>query len=350
MNTIPELIEEIRLGKMVLLVDDEDRENEGDLVMAAEFVTPESVNFMAKEARGLICLSLTEAQVDRLRLPPMVSDAENHSPNKTAFLVSIEARTGVSTGISAHDRAHTIQVAANPGSDHQSVSMPGHVFPIRAQKGGVLKRPGHTEGSVDLARLAGLNPAAVICEVMNEDGTMARLPDLKEFAKKFDLKIGTIADLIQYRLQTETLIEEIEVAPQRAKIGELFQVRVFRSLIDRAEHVALILGDPARAAEPPLVRVQTSRGIGDFLSSFFHSEGRVSRAAEKMRAHGCGVILLLQTLPSETKDAMDPRDYGIGAQILRALGLTRIQILSQLEPRLAALRGYNLEITDTVEF
>jgi 3,4-dihydroxy 2-butanone 4-phosphate synthase/GTP cyclohydrolase II len=201
-DPIEELIEEVRQGKIVILVDDEDRENEGDLVMAADHVTPEAINFMAREARGLICLPLSPQQIDRLQLPQMVRDEMNSSSNKTAFTVSIEAASGVTTGISAADRAHTIRVASNPSGKPSDIHMPGHIFPIRAQEGGVLKRPGHTEGSVDLATLAGLNPAAVICEVINDDGTMARVPDLKKFAKKHGLKIGTIVDLIQYRLAT----------------------------------------------------------------------------------------------------------------------------------------------------
>lgn len=202
-NSTAELIEDIRNGKIVILVDDEDRENEGDLVLAADHVSPSLINFMAVEARGLICLSLTGQQVDRLQLPPMVPDSLNRSPNKTAFTISIEASTGVSTGISAADRAHTIKVASNPNAKPSDVIMPGHIFPIRAQEGGVINRAGHTEGSVDLARLAGLNPAAVICEVMNLDGTMARVNDLKSFAKKHNLKIGTIVDLIAYRSKLE---------------------------------------------------------------------------------------------------------------------------------------------------
>lgn len=204
-NTIPELIEELKKGKMVILVDDEDRENEGDLVLAADYVTPAAINFMAKEARGLVCLSLTAQQVERLGLPPMVPEEKNLSPNKTAFTVSIEAAEGVTTGISAADRALTIQVAADPRSTKASVHMPGHIFPIKAKDGGVLVRPGHTEGSVDLAILAGLTPAAVICEVVNDDGTMARVPDLKKFAEKHHLKIGTIVDLIEFRRSEGTL-------------------------------------------------------------------------------------------------------------------------------------------------
>lgn len=209
-DSIADLITEIRQGRMVILVDDENRENEGDLVMAADHVTPEAINFMAREACGLICLPLSAKQIERLQIPQMVREELNHAPNKTAFTVSIEAASGVSTGISAADRAHTIRVASNPAAQPADLHMPGHIFPIRAQEGGVLKRPGHTEGSVDLAILAGLNPAAVICEVVNQDGSMARVPDLKKFAKKHNLKIGTIVDLIQYRMTTENRLTPSE--------------------------------------------------------------------------------------------------------------------------------------------
>lgn len=204
-DSIPELIADLKNGKMVILVDDEDRENEGDLVLAADFVTPEAITFMAREARGLVCLTLTSAQVDRLQLPPMVPDALNDSPNQTAFTVSIEAADGVTTGISSADRAHTVKVAANPASTKANIHMPGHIFPLRAKDGGVLVRAGHTEGSVDLAMLAGLTPAAVICEVVNDDGTMARVPDLKKFAERHGLKLGTIVDLINYRKEKGNL-------------------------------------------------------------------------------------------------------------------------------------------------
>jgi 3,4-dihydroxy 2-butanone 4-phosphate synthase / GTP cyclohydrolase II len=262
MNSALELIEDIRNGRMVILVDDEDRENEGDIVLAADFVTPELVNFMAKEARGLICLALNPEQIERLGLPPMVGPRNNHSPNKTAFTVSIEAASGVSTGISAADRAHTIRVASNPSAESEDVIMPGHVFPIRAQKGGVLKRAGHTEGSVDLARLAGLNPAAVICEIMKEDGTMARLPDLKEFAQKFNLKIGTIEDLIRHRLETETLVRQVadEVLPNH--FPRIFESK-FLNPLWMSPRISSFKKDKSKKIVPTLVRVQVENVLGD---------------------------------------------------------------------------------------
>lgn len=342
MNTIEELISDIKAGKMVILVDDEERENEGDIVLAADHVTPEKINFMAKFARGLICLSLTPEQTSRLQLALMVGDEANHSPHKTAFTVSVEAASGVSTGISAADRAHTIRVASHPQAKPEDVIMPGHIFPIRAQKGGVLKRPGHTEGSVELAKLAGLNPAAVICEVMNDDGSMARLPDLQNFAKQHDLKIGTIVDLIDFRLRTETLIQEVPVSEEQARVGEAFSVKVFQSLIDGSEHIALVHGEIS--AEPTLVRVQSGQSVGDFLSSFFSNQGKVARSAKAIQEAGSGVLLFMQTQSSD-----DMKDYGLGAQILRHLGLQQIRLLTRTEQRRTALRGYGLEIIETVD-
>jgi len=242
-DPITELIEDIRLGKMVILVDDEDRENEGDLVLAADHVTPEAVNFMAREARGLICLPMSSQQIDRLQIPQMVRDDLNYSSNKTAFTVSIEAAQGVTTGISAADRAHTIRVASNPNVSSLDIHMPGHIFPIRAQQGGVLKRAGHTEGSVDLATLAGLNPAAVICEVINDDGTMARVTDLKVFAKKHNLKIGTIVDLIQYRLSTESLVEEVGFIELPPQFGADLKARIFKTNVDKTDHCGIQKGE-----------------------------------------------------------------------------------------------------------
>ena len=264
-NTIPEIIEDIRKGKMVILVDDEDRENEGDLIMATDHVTTQAVNFMITEARGLVCLTLTAQQIERLNLPLMVRDELNFAPNKTAFMVSIEAAEGITTGISAADRAHTLRVAANPHAKASDVHMPGHIFPIRAQQGGVLKRAGHTEASVDLARLAGLNPAAVICEVMNPDGSMARVTDLKAFAKKHDLKIGTIVDLIAYRLANETLVEEIATLDLPASYGEGMKARVFRSTVDGLEHLVIQKGEISPDTET-LVRVHVDNFTRDFLA------------------------------------------------------------------------------------
>ena len=359
-NNIEELIEDIRLGKMVLLIDDEDRENEGDLVLAADHVTPSLINFMATEARGLICLALSSKQIDRLQLPQMVRDDQNFSPNKTAFTVSIEASWGVSTGISAADRAHTIKVAANPDAKPSDVHMPGHIFPIRAQQGGVLKRAGHTEGSVDLAKLAGLNPAAVICEVMNADGTMARVLDLKAFAQKHGIKIGTIVDLIEYRLSREILVEELINAELPAAFRG-FRARVFRSKVDGIEHLVLQKGEVTKG-KPSLVRVHVESGTRDLFGQLLNGESSLQQALKHIEQEGEGLILLLRgmtkpmglvaevkALCGEKQQAdMDSRDYGIGAQILRAVGAHQIRLLSNRVEKRVGLKAYDLEIVELV--
>jgi 3,4-dihydroxy 2-butanone 4-phosphate synthase/GTP cyclohydrolase II len=363
MNTIPEIIDDIRNGKMVILIDDEDRENEGDLILATDFTTPDSINFMATEARGLICLALEPEQIDRLGLPLMVGDERNMSPNKTAFTVSIEAAEGVSTGISASDRARTIRVAANPNSRAQDIIAPGHVFPIRAQKGGVLKRAGHTEASVDLARLAGLTPAAVICEVMKEDGTMARLPDLVQFAKKHAIKIGTIEDLIRYQLENATLVEEQSSAPFESAFGK-FQMHVFRNLIDNSHSVVLQKG-PVRADVPTLVRVHVENIFSDALKGL-SSKPSVSlhQALECIGQSESGVLVYLRKEGMESQIAqwsrqdsehrpikMDPREYGIGAQILRQLGVGKIHLLAgNRTSKVVGLKGFGLEAEKIVSF
>lgn len=358
-NPIEELIEDIRMGKMVILVDDEDRENEGDLVCAADFVTPEMINFMAAEARGLICLALSKDQIQRLQLPLMVREDENYSPNKTAFTVSIEAATGVSTGISAADRAHTIRIASARNAKPSDIHTPGHVFPIRAQDGGVLRRAGHTEGSVDLARLAGLGTAAVICEVMNPDGSMARVPDLKKFAEKHQLKIGTIVDLIEYRLAHESLVEEVG-EPFELKDSNL-QVRIFRSTMDGVEHLVLQKGE-IKGDTPTLVRVHVENSLRDSLSTLLHIEPALVQARQKIMEAESGVLVLLRgggkaapkSMESEVRSLlgliessahMDSRDYGIGAQILRKLGVHKIKLLSRRPDKKVGLKAYGIEIT-----
>lgn len=376
MNSIKELIDDMRSGKMVILVDDESRENEGDLILPADFVTPQSINFMAREARGLICLALTNEQSRRLGLTLMVREDSNHSPNKTAFTVSIEAAAGVSTGISAADRAHTIRVASNPAAQPGDIIMPGHVFPIRAQEGGVLKRAGHTEASVDLARLAGFNPAAVICEIMNEDGSMARLPDLKVFAEKHEIKIGTIEDLIEYRLEHESLVEEVAEAPFKGfnvmPAGPTATVKLFRNKLDGSEHLAFVIGDIEKSKKPVLVRVHTENVLGDvFLCQTANTGHFLSGALSLIHNEGCGVLLYLRgetgsgqllrkvealrdtakglDVPAKAWPFMsDKREYGTGAQILRALGLHQIRIITNNPGKRVGLKGYGIEIVDSV--
>ncbi len=366
-NTTDELIEDISEGKMVILVDDENRENEGDLVLAADHASPEHINFMIKEARGLVCLSLSAAQIERLRLPLMVTNEANFSPNKTAFTVSIEAASGVTTGISAADRAHTVHVASRPDAKPEDLHRPGHIFPIRAQDGGVLRRAGHTEGSVDLTRLAGLNPAAVICEVMKEDGTMARVQDLKMFAKKHKIKIGTIVDLIEYRLSRDILVEEILDAKLPEGYRE-FRARIFRSKIDGIEHLVLQRGD-IRVDEPILVRVNLDSYSGDIFSFLQGGKTSAQRALQKILETEAGLFVLLrsaqkpQSLQQEVRGLrgespvadMDSRDYGIGAQILRLMGVHKIRLLSnsfelstEFINKMVGLKAFDLEIVEIV--
>jgi 3,4-dihydroxy 2-butanone 4-phosphate synthase / GTP cyclohydrolase II len=346
MNSIQEIIDDVREGKMVILVDDENRENEGDLILAADFVTPHAINFMALEARGLICLSLTTDQIRQLNLPQMVKDDINYSPNKTAFTLSIEAAAGVSTGISAADRAHTIRVAANPNAKPADLIVPGHVFPIRAQVGGVLKRAGHTEASVDLARLAGLNPAAVICEVMNLDGTMARTEQLKEFSEKHGIKIGSIEDLIKYRLENESFVEERTVSRTITEMGSHFRIRRFRNTIDGREHLALTLGE-LNSPEPVLVRVQNENVLEDVFGQLQNNSSNVRSALSLIEKHGRGVLVYLRQEDFEGANS-DQRDYGVGAQILHALGLKKIILLTNNPSKRIGLKGFGLEVVDTL--
>jgi 3,4-dihydroxy 2-butanone 4-phosphate synthase/GTP cyclohydrolase II len=364
LSTIEEAIAEIRRGRMVILMDDKDRENEGDLCMAAEKVTPQAINFMATHGRGLICLPLTEERVKRLGVSMMVS--ENTSPFGTAFTVSIDAATGITTGISAADRARTILDAIADDAKSQDLVTPGHIFPLRARNGGVLVRAGQTEGSVDLARLAGLKPAGVICEIMKDDGTMARQPDLMKFAKKHKLKVVTIADLIQYRLNYDFLVYRAASAPLPTRVGGQFQAIVYNTHVDESEHLALIKGEVS-PKEETLVRVHTKYVPGDVFGFELLNTGAViQRSMEIIAREGKGVILYLQpenkgpapsmvTYPrvegKQQKD-MNPsfvyradfKEYGIGAQILRDLGVRKMRLLTNNKKHLVGLRGYGLEI------
>jgi 3,4-dihydroxy 2-butanone 4-phosphate synthase/GTP cyclohydrolase II len=350
-------IEEIRAGRMVILVDDEDRENEGDLVMAGDKVSPEAVNFMAKYGRGLICLSLTEDRVRRLGLPMMVD--ENTSHRTTAFTISIEARQGVSTGISAADRAHTIRVAVAEDADAHDIVSPGHVFPLRAVKGGVLRRAGHTEGSIDLARLAGSSPAAVICEVMNDDGTMARRPDLELFAKEHNLHLCTIADLIQYRLQRERLVHCTLAGEVTLASGKPWKAFAYGAEGESRDLLALVLGDVDKS--PTLLRVHTGSVLGDVFGVRAGDRLLASEAVARIEAEGRGVMLFLPPRASVQNDLayhlgqeivapMDTgevlREFGLGAQVLVELGLGKVRILTNRPRKIAGLEGYGLEIVE----
>jgi 3,4-dihydroxy 2-butanone 4-phosphate synthase/GTP cyclohydrolase II len=364
---IEDAIEDVKAGRMVILMDDESRENEGDLCMAAEKVTAADINFMAKHARGLICLSLTEERIRDLGLNMMVS--ENRAPLGTAFTVSIDARRGISSGVSAHDRAVTIQTVMCDTTQPGDLVTPGHVFPLRAVRGGVLVRTGQTEGSVDLARLAGLKPAAVICEIMNEDGSMARLPDLERFAAKHGLRIYTVADLIQYRLKHDSLVHRVAEAQLSSRHGGSFRAYVYRSDVDDREHLVLVKGkiDPA---EPALVRAHAEYLPGDVFASLERNTAALlRRSMEMIAAEGRGVVLYLRReqqgvelinpnvrrrtsarKPSTdtTGGGMDFREYGIGAQILRDVGVGKIRLITNYPRRLVSLPGYGLEIVECV--
>jgi len=345
-----EIINEARNGRMFILVDHEDRENEGDLVIPAQMATPEAVNFMATHGRGLICLTLPAERIEALGLPLM--STKNSSRHETAFTISIEAREGVTTGISAHDRARTIAVAIDPGKSAADIATPGHIFPLRARDGGVLVRAGHTEAATDVARLAGLNPAGVICEIMNEDGTMARLPDMIGFAKKHGLKIGTISDLIAYRLRNDSLVREIAQRPVTSLHGGDWSMRVFADATQGAEHIVLTKGDIATPA-PVLVRMHSLNPLEDVLGLHPAHAGQVPAAMRVIAAEGRGAVVLLRD--TAMKLALDEevaphrlRQYGLGAQILAALGLHRIELLSNSAmPKIVGLDAYGLEITGT---
>jgi len=358
-SSIPDIVADLAAGRMVVLMDDEDRENEGDLVMAAEHVTPEAINFMAKFGRGLICLTLTEKRCRRLNLPLMVE--KNGTVHSTNFTVSIEAAEGVTTGISAHDRAKTVLAAVKRDAKPEDIVQPGHIFPLMARDGGVLARAGHTEAGCDLARMAGCIPAAVICEIMNDDGSMSRLPELIPFAKEHGLKIGTIADLIHYRSRTESLVEKVGERMITTSCGE-FKLVAFKESPSGATHLALVKGEIDPAQET-LVRVHEPLSVMDWMDadSTLHSWG-VYNSLAAINAAGCGVMILLHR--DETADDLlaralpelklnvirkwDLRTYGIGAQLLKELGVSRMKLLSP-ERKMPSMMGFGLEITGFLE-
>ena len=362
LSSIDEILADLRVGKMVVIMDDEDRENEGDLLMAAELCRPEDINFMARYGRGLICLTLTRERCKQLRLPLMVTDTD--ATHRTNFTVSIEAAEGVTTGISAHDRAQTVQAAMKPNAQPEDLRQPGHIFPLMAQPGGVLTRAGHTEAGCDLVRLAGLAPASVIVEILNDDGTMARRPDLQKFAAQHGLKIGTIADLIRYRINKESSVERIAEQQVETDFG-VFKMVCFEDHVNRTVHVALVRGEPDKA-DAPLVRVHVKDTLRDLVG--VHDDLKRSwslRAVmQRVAAEGTGVVILLRP-NEEPRDLMDAvthlkeggarhtaagvlRTYGVGAQILRELGIHRMRVLSA--PRqLQGLSGFDLEVVGYVE-
>jgi 3,4-dihydroxy 2-butanone 4-phosphate synthase / GTP cyclohydrolase II len=366
-------LDDIRAGKMVILVDDEDRENEGDLCLAAERITPEAINFMAMHGRGLICLTLTEEQVERLDLPLMSAPGRKGPRLGTAFTMSIEAREGVTTGISAADRAHTIRVASSPNVLADDIVVPGHVLPLQARRGGVLVRAGQTEGSVDLARLAGLNPAGVICEIIKDDGSMARMPDLESFAAQHGLRIMTIADLIAYRLQTERLVQPVSEGDLVLdRTNSLWKVMVFESVLDQRQFLALIKGEP-QADVPTLCRMHTGSTLADIFSSTRSDGARnLDEALDAIEAAGCGVVVYLPprgdlrdelaelSVREESKSSPAPapaptrphggtlREYGLGAQVLRELGVRKLRLLTNNPRKIAGIQGYGLELVESV--
>ena len=367
LDKVKDAIDDFRDGKMVIVIDEEDRENEGDLTLAAEKVTPEIINFMAKYGRGLICMPMTGERLRELNIPLMV--AKNESIHGTAFCVSIEARRNVSTGISASDRAITIQTAVDPKSQPGDLIRPGHIFPLRARRGGVLKRAGQTEAAVDMARIAGLSPAGVICEIMNDDGTMARLPELKVFGKKHDLKIISVVDLIHFRLKTERFVRQLQRVPFDSEFGR-FELCLFENELEGDLHLALVKGD-LKGKEPVLVRVQKESVLGDVFLTLKSDQGReLRRSLEMIEQAGRGVLVYLrmrgeervlmrdfqqqkaalqeQELQLGEPRTVDFRDYGIGAQILSSLGLHRIRLLTNHPKKMVGLEGFELDVVEQI--
>lgn len=358
-DTIEDAIRDIAAGKMVIVTDDENRENEGDLVMAAEKATPQAINQMILHARGLICVPMMGHQLRRLGINPMAS--ENRESHQTDFAISVDAAEGITTGISAYDRAETIRILGDPNAHPDMLVQPGHVFPLRARPGGVLQRAGHTEAAVDLAQLAGLNPSGVICEILNEDGTLARLPDLVKFKEKHDLKLISIADLIEYRHTRDKLIEHVLTRPFESEFGS-FDLHVFRSVLDDRQHFALSMGELSK--EPTLVRVQSENLLSDiFRAKELGGYNSLTRAMSKIAEVGHGVLLYIEQpqggirIVEKDGDAaikdvgpakMDFRDYGIGAQILVDLGLQKIRLLSSTTRKVIGLDGYDLEIVEQI--
>lgn len=360
LDRVADAIEEIREGRMVIVVDEEDRENEGDLTMAAEKVTPEAINFMATHGRGLICLPMTSEALDRLQIPLMVSN--NRSVHETAFCVSIEARRDVSTGISAADRATTILTAIDPGTTPEDLIMPGHIFPLRARPGGVLQRAGQTEAAVDLSRIAGLDPSGVICEIMNPDGTMARLPQLRRFADEHGLKLISVVDLIKFRMNTERFVRRVAVTPFRCDFGS-FDLHVFENSLDGRQHLVFVKGeiDPGL---PTLVRMHAESVLSDVFLTRENPAGKELRSALSVIEHeGCGVLvylsmtaredrLLAEVRRMENPDSPPPkatfRDYGVGAQILADLGLGAIRLLTNHPKKIIGLEGFQLNIVEQI--
>ncbi len=361
LSPIEDVLEDAKNGRMFILVDDEDRENEGDLIIPAQMATPDAVNFMAKYGRGLICLTVDRKRAEILGLPPM--SVNNRARNNTAFTVSIEAKEGITTGISAADRAHTIAVAINADLGADDIVSPGHVFPIIARDGGVLVRAGHTEAAVDMARLAGLNPAGVICEIMNDDGTMARLPDLVVFAKKHNLKIATIADLIAYRRKVDNLVGCIEETVIDSEYGGEFKLRVYEVKDDHTQHFALVKGNPTKDS-PVLVRMHPFNMFDDLLSIKGTRRSQLNRAMAEIGEEGCGVVVYLRESSStiisdqiarktgkkNISSETFLRNYGIGAQILVDLGIKDLILLSNTEQHVVGIEGYGLNIVEQRKF